>query len=445
LALSIARDAQGNLTPTGKATGTFALGSSGKTKMVVAIGLPLSAGTWSITANPNVALPDLGDLTKLLGGNGIASMMPANFASIGGFSISSIQLVIDPAAGTIQSASIALASTAPWEIVPGQLKLSNISIAMQILNPFSNLQVMGSVSGTLTIGTVAINAAVSKSAPDADWMLAVFVDPFSVKLDAFNALTKSNVPSILPQNLQETTFTVTNLGLTANLSQKSLQTFSVGVQLSNWKAFPPYLELDTITANLSLDWTSGTLYTSGSIGANFQLATIPMDVNAAYAKGNWTFVAQVDTSKGEISLTDAVRKFLPNLPANLPDITIGELSLTFHSVDYSFTFKAATGTQKPWKIEITPDIIFTVVGSIEISRAVVDGQSQFSGQVAGTITGYFGSKDSALGLSASYAFQPGQSTTVFKISYNKVSLTCTLSTKTVDKVKETILTVQLGG
>lgn len=176
LTLTVVADSSGNLSYSGSLQAGLTLGSL---VISVSVYLPIGTTPWTITAYPDVALPDLGDLASLLGGQSLASMLPAQLGAIGGFTLGSLQATIDPATVSVLSVGFGLSSTSSWPIIPGRLAISDVVIDLTIGTPLSSPQLSGQIGGDLVLGSppnsLTLTLVVERDDPQSDWMFTVNV------------------------------------------------------------------------------------------------------------------------------------------------------------------------------------------------------------------------------------------------------------------------------
>ena len=139
----------------GTICGTFSLGGQ---DLPVCIGIPSSAGSWTLWLDSiqPFQLPGLNDLVNVTGGD-LATSLPPGF-DIGGIDITNLAVRFDSTQKRISHAAIAFNTENTWELIPGRLEARDIAIDLTVSEPTnpSLRSVAGNLNGTITISGITI-------------------------------------------------------------------------------------------------------------------------------------------------------------------------------------------------------------------------------------------------------------------------------------------------
>jgi hypothetical protein len=279
----------------GSITGTVTIG--GELTLTANVVLPVGTGLWTLSTAAPLELPSLGDLAQFVGGASLASLLPGGIGDVGGFTLQSTSLAVDPAQRLLTRFSFTLTSTNDWTIIPGRLVLRDLLIQMDIDQPFSTRVVTGQVSGTIAIGGVDVEVWVGRGDAQSDWEVTVSASPIPLPtLGDVAALAGTDVAALLPESLRTLGFTIDTLEVGVNLSTRTVQTVSFClVSNDDWPVIPGQLTVSSPEAYLSLDWTSGALQVEGGLSGVVLIGTAPFQVAGEYAQSGWTLSATLMT------------------------------------------------------------------------------------------------------------------------------------------------------
>ncbi|GIG39276.1 LysM peptidoglycan-binding domain-containing protein [Cellulomonas phragmiteti] len=438
--LQVTTVAGGARRTSGWVSGAMALGSGVTVGAMVT--LPLGSGPITLTSEPDLDLADLGALTRVIGGGGLAELLPAGAGRLaGGFRLTSVSVTIDLSGELLSDVAVQLQTTTPWPVLPGQLVVDGLMIAVDVAHPLTAPAVSGQLVGTFAIGSAHVGIAVQK-APGGDWTLAVQADHVPLPTVADLAtLAGTDVGATLPPTLATAAFEIGALGLDANLSTPALERFALTVDtVQAWTLVPDYLVLESVTAGLLLDWRSGTLAVTGSVIARLEVAdTLFLVVSAErQLTGAWILTGALAQP---LKVGGLVHRFFPAtaVPQQVAGLEITTLSLTADTGDGSYTFDGAL----TWPFTLG-DVAFRIDASATVSRSpdpATPGAHVFAGRLAGSLQSHFGSDQLKLGIT--YAFAGGTAPVYgFVLGFDQLALTCTLTTSTAG---ESILTAALTG
>ncbi|HEX7240460.1 MAG TPA: hypothetical protein VF263_09355, partial [Longimicrobiaceae bacterium] len=281
----------------GSITGTVMIGE--ELTLTANVVLPVGTGLWTLSTAAPLELPSLGDLAQFVGGASLAGLLPGGVGDVGGFTLQSTYLAVDPAQRVLTQFSFTLTSTNDWTIIPGRLVLRDLLIQMDIDQPFSSRVVTGQVSGTIAIGGVDVEVWLGRGDAQSDWEFTVSASPIPLPtLGDLAALAGTDVAALLPESLRTLGFTLDTLEVGVNLSTPALQTLSFCLASNDdWPVIPGQLAVSSPEAYLSLDWTSGALQVEGGLSGVVRIGTVPFLVAGEYAQSGWTVSATLMTGE----------------------------------------------------------------------------------------------------------------------------------------------------
>lgn len=443
--LDVALDGASATVDSGTVQGTLDVGGVG---IEATIPIPLTGGDLLLTSAPNVAIPGIGALAHLAGGD-LAAGLPSGFAGLPNLRLARLSAAVGLAAApSVKTLAFGL-GTDPWPIIPGRLVIERLwaDVAVVVTPVFG---VSGAIGGTLALGPGSnpptASVAVQRPTPTGDWLLNVDVEDVVLpSLSDLATLVGLDPGSILPPSLNGQsgmTFTLVELGLQVDLSTASLELFQLQLQLADWNVVPGYFEVEQVTGLLTADFRSGDAVVFGSLSAVLAFgdgdAQLLLRAERAPA-GDWTFSG---TLTDDVDLIELVQKALglsPD-PGMFGALTVSPIALTYRTADETYDFGAAA----KWIPQI-PSIAIELDASVELHRVATGKPSApfaYRGVIAARVDGHFGAHD--LGLSVAYLFQTDTSTKsfVFVLGYDQLSLTGTYDTLVNG---DEIVTVRLGG
>ena len=416
----------------------------GEVELDAYVPLPLGSGEISISLGSPVQLPGLGALAKLLGGESLADHLPPSVGKLGSFDLTALSARIDPSVPTLTDISFALGAE-QWPVIPGRLELEEIGIALDVAQPLSGALVTGSIDGKLALGSGQVHVSAERNSRDADWQLEV--DAAAVRLPSLQdiaSLAGGDLHSLLPSSVADNSFELTTLDLRADLSKPAMEYFDVVLQTGKWQIVE-YFEVEQIVGELTLDWTSGTMVPSGHIQTVLLFGDPKQpdeDVLLGLAavrppSGAWVLSGQIERP---IKLGDLVAKALGiSAPPALAALSVTQLSMTYRTADESYDFAAAVDWQPQFG-----GVSLDVEASVALHRTAgpPNGPKHlYAGHIEGDLKSHFGSDQ--LELAVAYDFgSPAQTSYVFTLRFNEVTLQATLATAANG---DNILTAHLGG
>jgi LysM repeat protein len=317
------------------------------------------------------------------------------------------------------------------------LGISDLFVEWQVISPFNDPQLIGTLGGTLVLGSGATEARLLLQVDLGDIFAATAPDvTISAQLDP-------DYPVSVGALVQQFTGIDTGLDLTiskflleANTGPRTLQ-FTAGLT-GKWPFPVPLIEFR--------DTDFFFLYTpnkvTGFASVRVSIASFDFLVKANYAgKGEgWQFSGQLASDSQGKTLQDFVDsvtgKKYPSLPANLGNVTLERFMVSFDTKTEAFSFDGVLA----WPFVFDEGFInVTLTAELSLqSPAPVQGKRSYSGFVSGNLA----INNFSVGVVYSFDIE-NNSTISFVVRYKGASLTAIFS-----KDKETgdrILTVNLGG
>lgn len=198
-----------------------------KLEIPIVMQFPGVAENWLLTSTLAVELPRLGDVSALLGG-GLSAWVPAALETAGAFAMRDLQMIFNPAAGTVDLIAARVGSVAPtatWELIPGHLALRDpvLELGLAHLTDSRRRGVVGGMSGILSIGSVDLHAAAGKFSEAEPWVFRGGLLPGeSISLNAIvNQLLPEEVS--LPGELRDVRITDIDMQVTPQTGEFALR------------------------------------------------------------------------------------------------------------------------------------------------------------------------------------------------------------------------------
>jgi hypothetical protein len=341
---------------------------SANLKLNALISLPIGSGNWFFNASTLQPF-GLSDVTKLLGGATLASMLPDSLAAVTGLMLNDLSVSYDPAANTLARFSLDIGTVSAWNIVPDrQISVKQFGLQLSVSKPLDNTnrQLTGRVAGTISIGSVDVSVTVEKATPTADWLFTVLSD--DITLPSLGELTTimggTQVATLIPDTIRNNQFILRTIGLTANISQQRLDNFNFELYSpDNWIIIGnDILSVAEPSLFLECDWTSGSLVTTGGVSATLQFIGSDFYVSAEkkVSPDTWALSCTL-AADTPLNLTQAVVKYIPGatLPTGFPDIVLAEAAINYDTASAEYQFKGLVNLlnptdNKPWSFNIGP-------------------------------------------------------------------------------------------
>jgi LysM repeat protein len=400
----------------------------------VVIPIPVTQ-EWIFSMANKVVLPGLRELTQLVAGVDLNTLVPAGVGNIGGFTLSSVVLRLDPVKPAILSFGFALASTSDWIIIPGRLAIKNLLLTFNVEQPFSTRILTGTVYGTLGIGSWDIGVTVSREPFETDWSMLISADTMPLPSIAdLDQLANTSLAPYLPQTLATASFTVYSLLIDLNLSQRQIRQLAFQLESDQaWTIMTDVLVIERVGLYVDLSWFSGDLLANFGVWGDLEVVTKRIKVSAdRLGAGSWTFRGAL--AEGEtISLTGLVGQFLPFVPKYLPTLEVEGLAVSFTTPSNDFAIEGRTAGF--WTFEVSTALTLKLRASAAFRRV--------KGQQSGELRGDF--FVNSLEIIASYAFDATSKTLTFQFIYGRFNLTAALTSGTNAKGQEfSLLSFRLG-
>ncbi|WP_437334374.1 DUF6603 domain-containing protein [Sorangium sp. So ce394] len=336
------------LSGSGYVQGNFVLGSL---TLEAEIPFPLDQGVWSLTAQPNIALPDLGDIAHLLSGGSMDSLLPAGLSKVGGFTFRYLRVAVAAQGFALQEFTFALSSTSPWPLLPSNgLTLSSLQIQFTI---DAQNGVLGTVGGMFAIGEAGqVLVEFGRSASTAPWRLDV-ISPVIALPSIGEMATLANGADlgsyIRASGLDRLHFLIQNLNLGLTVSPTALTNLGMTIALASaadpltptldWEVIPGVLTLTEFSVGFQLAWSpSLTAVVQGAFTAN----GLTFEVGFGRGGGSDAFVAAYThgADAGTIDVKQLIATISPSVASILPD------GLVIDVADALLAYVNANGAKK---------------------------------------------------------------------------------------------------
>lgn len=345
------------LAGSGCVTGNFALG---RIALAAEIMFPFDQGVWSISARPDLDLPDLGDIAHLLSAGSLDDLLPADLAKVGGFTLRFLRVAVDAQSLALVEFTFWLSSTNTWSLVPSNaLTLESLQIQMTL---DANQGVTGRVGGAITVGQSAqVHVELRREQSTDPWQLDV-ISPLialpsigELKTLAGGADLGSHVQAA---GLDTVGVVIENLHLGLALPPPKLTDLGMTVALTDttapanpgdppapsldWKVIPGVLTLTDFSVGFQLAWNAAGELSTTVAGA-FTANALTFDVTFGQEFGADTFVARYAPDAANTE-TICVPALIATLSPSVAKLLPSDLSLDVQGA--SLVYVGATGTKK---------------------------------------------------------------------------------------------------
>lgn len=349
----------GTLAISGRISGAVVFG--GTLRLSASIAIPLASGNWIFSALVASSLPSLDAFNGLTGGSSFAAALPAGLGTLPRFTSASLTLVVDPKAPALTSIAFQFLSDSDWSIVGDQVVVTSIAVNLSMSNPTqSTRQVTGDIDCSLVVGSVLVDALIQRVDASSNWTLNVQSDsiPLPSLGDLADLIGGDGAAALLPSSLATRSFSLQDVAVVVDLTQRKLEKVGFTLTTDTWAIFPnDALTASDVSATLSLDWTSGSLVTSGFMFGVIGVAGARFSITAAYQDAVWTIDATMSGTldfSGALTQFGVASQFLIPSNVGLPALTLtsgslhlvpstGELSITATS---ALSWPIAFGTGK---------------------------------------------------------------------------------------------------
>lgn len=272
------------------------------------------------------------DLAALLDEELRQALVPPELGSIDQLQLGSMELLVDPDAGSFASARIVLRYPLDWDIgaawlgQPGYFVVSELTATVDLLSPLTaNMYGAATLSGTVQLGG-GVSLRLGASLPELD--LFGIVDS-QVRL---RALLKLFGLSVLPAGLEDvglTRLTVNYCPRTREgvVSARISDVFHVTLNGRSYAVDELFIKASYLYGMGVSAWFEGTL----------TLAGLPLTLQASFSpEDGWSFLgaiagAQQSSGVRSVRLLPLLKEILAQdtLPPEVPDIEFSDLSLAF--------------------------------------------------------------------------------------------------------------------
>jgi hypothetical protein len=314
----------------------------------------------------DIALPDLGKVAYLVGGDDLASSLPPSLKSFGGITLQEVVTGFSLTGPKLAYVSVGVRTTSAWTIIPNLFEIDGLIMTWLVEQPFQSDQrrISCELEGQIHIADVGFNLYAGW--PDFQVGGRLALDS-TIKV---GALLKHFVPDI---PLPDDSLIISQLALMLDPSTKSYQ---IDARVENVWSLPlgeTKLAIESLSLSLAktpaeqlTGWLTGdmSLQFAGSAHSDLTLSLTAL-LPSSSARG-WQFTGK--TGQGQSIPINALIEWLEQRfgltprPSSINDFNIANLGISFntHSKDFLFTCEGEMRlpglVDKPLQASITIDI-----------------------------------------------------------------------------------------
>ncbi|MDB4897224.1 MAG: LysM domain protein [Firmicutes bacterium] len=361
---------------TAPVVGTYGMTTDlGPVPVTLSTQFPVFSDRWLFTAELPPDTVNIANVLQYIGGINLTAILPPGLNVAANLSVQGITFEFDPAAQSLASVQVTIASTKAWPLF-GNVSVANPTVVVTVGNPASmqDRTVTYGVSGQILIGLddgqqgiIAVGAAYPN--------LSVYasLDPGSpvIPLGAFLRVFATDTHVDLSADLS---------AFLLNLRFQRGVTYQFGAGLTtDWPIVIGGKTIFTVTG-LSFDVAgSGTAVPTGSLSGTVAIgaadAPLSVTVSASYEGGDtgWVFKGQTN---GALTLKNLAKTYL-DIDT---DLEYGVSGLAVSITPKTGAWSIAGQTDKEWQLPFTPDA--GVTASVAITH---DPKEGYSGQLMATV------------------------------------------------------------
>ncbi|WP_235915054.1 collagen-like protein [Flagellimonas ochracea] len=351
---------------------------------------------WKIEVQSDMVIPGFGEFIGLLPGVDLAAIFPEGLGNIGELTLEYLQVSFSLKPVKIQELVFRLSAPNDWQIPYFEsVKISDVSIDMDITDPLGTAAISGEVSGTMQFdyAAVVIDVVLKKVQKDDDWILSVtsenivlpsidslqgFLgsisnDPMRFKVKAGRTVEEGpNLISLLPKSIDQAgQLIITNLEITFDVTEKQVTFFSFyliyDAGTDSWKVIDNFLAVENLYIGVTIEHPIDDNRTStGVIGGSIDLVGLGLSAQALKEKPDnpWTFSGQL-TAGGNFFEASAPlaldpSRFRENVSEDGPTGPSIDYKSLLKQFDTPPDFKLPTAYDFPKKfLLVTADFSFT--------------------------------------------------------------------------------------
>ncbi|MEM9544893.1 MAG: LysM domain-containing protein [Bacteroidota bacterium] len=445
--MTISKDSSGSGYNTiGTVVGSIDIGNTLTSRAQIT--LPPNAGNWIFTVASIGALPNLNDLARFIGGKQLADLLPAALGKLTSFELYELTLTYNPSKKALTQFYLSFGSSEPWIIIQNQLVIKHVFMAVAMDNPLgASSAPYGKFGGWLQLGTTEIQVAVSRPFSSDPWELTVTSASLALpSLGDLTHLVSTDLSSLLPSGLQSLYFSLDDLLIAADISNRKLKQVNLtvavrpqqtGHKIPTWVIIPSVLEVKEVSVTYNMSRVDDTPASVVTIYGGLLVVGIQVGISATRStNGDWDFEGQMAEGQS-VDVIAMVTQFLGIRSAYQPSLKIQDVAVTFglRTAPKKNPYSLAGAINGTWNM--------SPVSGINLSmEASAFFQQNEDGSKEGILTGTF--KIGDFKVAASYQFNAISTTYGFLIAYKSLELSATLTNKPNAKTpskKDNILTV----
>lgn len=333
----------------------------------VQLPIPVTSSDWIFTASASSEMSHMGDVSTVLGGTALATLLPCNLGNNKG-TLGSLAVHYSPSQSRLTQVGLSFLSTIAWDIIPDRLSFDELQLNVTAYSPFSTDNLAARIIGTFRLGNTPLTATVSKDGAHMPWAMAVQVE--SADLGTIGDMTRLIGPHVgldrlLPSCVTDIVVTLDALDIALTLTPSpSLNTISFSLTAqTNWQLIGSnILTLDDLNFAVLIHYSGSTAATNLYLGANLTCLGANFAVGANRdSSSNWVLSAEL-APESSINLSHAFDTFLPGAASLLSAIGVPNAVLESAGIGYElqtgkYTMHATIGSggDNPlWTIINTP-------------------------------------------------------------------------------------------
>src|SRR4051812_20197194 len=321
----------------------------------------------------------IAELAAAGGTDPLSALPPSLGAIVGGVAISHLRIAFDAGTRSLADASIELAATQPWEIVPGRLAVHDIDVTLAI---DADRALTGTARGALRVGSVDVPVELRRPAADKGWTLAIAAgDGVALpSIAELAALAGEDVAAHLPPGIEELPALVLS-DMQITFAREGVE--SVGATIATAGSIelpdPVSLSVGKLSLTLAVEHPADAAQRIVTLSAEGSATVAGAEARVSVERGIDGWTVSGGLAPGSSLTSSGVAHWLgASLPAELPDLALSELEVRAALGAGELSIHAASDTE--WTLPIGDGI---AIGDLDVTfRRRSEG---VDGSVAGTI------------------------------------------------------------
>jgi hypothetical protein len=342
--------------------GTIQLGLEGsRIPIGIRVVVPAEGGNWTLSlAQEPFTLPDLRHIFYLLGINEVSRYLPQGLGTIGGLTVTRLDIVFNTSGASIVNAVFfALRTSQAWELMPGSLVVENVRLTLWLRSGDGQggAYLAGVMAGTVKVFGADLSLRLQKMRKEDPWLFELATLNF-IHIPGLSDLASWMLPGDMLQYLPPSFmpfgagFNLTALKLDFDISSTEFK--EIGFSIRNaevWNVIPGYVSLDQTYVTASITRPGKPSQDSSvHIEGTLTIAGVDITLKADKAKselgtsgGAWQFQGSTGTGQAihiGTLVADIVKSFGDvTLPSAIADLVIENLTVLFNTGTKNLTFR----------------------------------------------------------------------------------------------------------